>query len=597
MADFKTPDLAGASATFNAVLNKFDSIKAEVAAALEEEASVIAATLNTSVVEELTAVVRDLVPEIPALPNVNLQSEMTALLAISQDTVAGRLEFAAKQADLKSKFGDGLTAGGFDLDTLTTNAAAAQKAALTATTDISSATSALATAKATATSSLDTAFEASLKLDRSNIPNPTGLINNLSESSTSAISALSSQASATTALATVKGASTRIQDVVPNYELPAAGGVAFEKAPAVLQPEVDTVEEKVSTLLKNPKLSALVEEVASEQEEYERETPKVLPTEDEGAYAVSTSTREVTKTVVSEEEANSAQYDEPKIKKEDSATITTTVTTSEESVKEVSVTGGGSTVLRSNVAPAGFSRRPQTTYEKVGTVKTKEIPGTIKKETINWTDQSDNSGSIEVDVITLANKPIEVVRVSGKLDNANRRFRTIEAAGSKNIHGRDHYSIDKNGRILIGFVDSEGKAPLPSGKLRYGIWERRHKYGLSGTKPDKTTGKIPEKRKHIYKVTYKYNDNYDPSFNGNAEKVKEKGNPKSSGKFTRFEAEYADDGLKILKLENYRGRRMAHVQLGPDYGNQEAVMLGLSDSSAVFNAITKAKRLFREKSS
>ena len=53
----------------------------------------------------------------------------------------------------------------------------------------------------------------------------------------------------------------------------------------------------------------------------------------------------------------------------------------------------------------------------------------------------------------------------------------------------------------------------------------------------------------------------------------------------------------ILKLENYRGRRMAHVQLGPDYGNQEAVMLGLSDSSAVFNAITKAKRLFREKSS
>ena len=46
MADFKTPDLAGASATFNAVLNKFDSIKAEVAAALEEEASVIAATLN-----------------------------------------------------------------------------------------------------------------------------------------------------------------------------------------------------------------------------------------------------------------------------------------------------------------------------------------------------------------------------------------------------------------------------------------------------------------------------------------------------------------------------------------------------------------------
>ena len=234
MADFKTPNLAGASPEFNEVLSKFDSIKGEVAAGLELDASTLANTLNTSVVEDLKGKLGDLVPEIPELPNVNLQSEMSSLVNIDQTTVAGQLDFAAKKTELKTKFGDGLTAGGFDLDTLTTNATAAEAAASTAASNLTSATSALASAKETATSSLDTAFDASLKYDRSNVPNPTKIINDLSASTTSAVSALSSQASATTALADAKGVATRIQDVVPNFELPAAGGVAFEKASAVL---------------------------------------------------------------------------------------------------------------------------------------------------------------------------------------------------------------------------------------------------------------------------------------------------------------------------------------------------------------------------
>ncbi len=65
-----------------------------------------------------------------------------------------------KKAALEFQFGEGLTAGGFDLDTLTANATAAKAAALTATTDIASATTALSDARGEVTSSLDTALDA-----------------------------------------------------------------------------------------------------------------------------------------------------------------------------------------------------------------------------------------------------------------------------------------------------------------------------------------------------------------------------------------------------------------------------------------------------
>ena len=82
MADFKTPNLSGSSPELNEVLGKFDSIKGEVSDGLESEASVLASTLNTSVEGDLKSKLGDLVPEIPTLPNVNLQSEMSSLLDI-----------------------------------------------------------------------------------------------------------------------------------------------------------------------------------------------------------------------------------------------------------------------------------------------------------------------------------------------------------------------------------------------------------------------------------------------------------------------------------------------------------------------------------
>jgi hypothetical protein len=86
MANFTTPNLAGTNAQFNSVLSTFDSIKNQVVAGLEAEAADLIVNLTFSVVGDLVSQLVDLVPEIPELPNVNLQSEMSSLLDIDQST-------------------------------------------------------------------------------------------------------------------------------------------------------------------------------------------------------------------------------------------------------------------------------------------------------------------------------------------------------------------------------------------------------------------------------------------------------------------------------------------------------------------------------
>ena len=525
MADFKTPNLAGTNAQFNSVLSTFDSIKSEVVSGLEAEAADLVATLTVSVVGDLVSKLGDLVPEIPELPNVNLQSEMSSLVNIDQSTLAGQLEFENKKAALEFQFGDGLTAGGYDLDTLTTNATAAKAAALTATTDITSATTALSDARGEVTSSLDSAFDASLKLDRSNVPNPTALINDVSASTDSAVAALSSQASSFQSLTDARGAGTRIQDVVPNFELPAAGGVAFEKASAVLQPTVDTVKEEVSTVELNKKLEEANVELEKTLEEFERDTPKVLPSSNAGAYAVTKKAKKITITHIPDEGTVSSSAGEPKEFQEDGATVTSTQTTAENSVTTVTTSGGGETILRSNVTPHGFSRRPTHKKERVTKSATKDSPSTIKTEIRGWVDAV-SQGSVEIDIITLSDKPAKLIGVKGR-KSGSKGFKKIAAAGSLSNSRLDRYSIDKNGRILIGWADSNGNAPLEDGTFANGIWTRRTKYDASGAKKDKITGK---RDGAIYKIDYQYNDNYDPTFDGNEERVKDKGSPKQEDK-------------------------------------------------------------------
>ena len=120
MADFKVPNLCGASPEFNAIQTKFESMITSALDGLEGEASTLKSTLDTNV----NALVRDLksmIPELPALPDINLQAQLTSLSGLS----FGSGLYNSLLADITTKFGSALTTNGFDLDTLVLAAAEA----------------------------------------------------------------------------------------------------------------------------------------------------------------------------------------------------------------------------------------------------------------------------------------------------------------------------------------------------------------------------------------------------------------------------------------------------------------------------------------
>ena len=115
--DFKTPNLAGASAAFNSYATKLESIKDNMLSGLEAEASALAGTLSTEL-SELTSSLRDMMPAVPTIPDVNLQSKLTSLAGFTP----GSDQYNSLLSDVTSSFGSALTTGGYSLDSLVTSA-------------------------------------------------------------------------------------------------------------------------------------------------------------------------------------------------------------------------------------------------------------------------------------------------------------------------------------------------------------------------------------------------------------------------------------------------------------------------------------------
>ena len=118
MADFKVPNLCGASAEFNAIQTKFESMITNALDGLEIDASALKATLDSEI-DALMGDIKAMIPELPALPDINLQAELTSLSGLD----IGTGEYNTLLADLTSKFGSALTTGGFSLDSLVSDAA------------------------------------------------------------------------------------------------------------------------------------------------------------------------------------------------------------------------------------------------------------------------------------------------------------------------------------------------------------------------------------------------------------------------------------------------------------------------------------------
>ena len=120
MADIITANLAGANEKFNSLISKFDTIKSDLLGGLETEASALASTLGADLTA-ITGDLRGLMPALPTLPDINLQAGLTSLSALS----VGSDKHTALLNDITSNFGSALSAGGFSLDTLVSNASSA----------------------------------------------------------------------------------------------------------------------------------------------------------------------------------------------------------------------------------------------------------------------------------------------------------------------------------------------------------------------------------------------------------------------------------------------------------------------------------------
>ena len=100
--DFKTPNLAGANSLVNSIASKVDEIEGKVLEAtnLAASASDLLPKMELDLAD-LKAKTGLVIPELPTLPSLNLQSELTALTSLAP----GSAQYTDKLSSITSSFG------------------------------------------------------------------------------------------------------------------------------------------------------------------------------------------------------------------------------------------------------------------------------------------------------------------------------------------------------------------------------------------------------------------------------------------------------------------------------------------------------------
>lgn len=117
LRNLNVPNLCGASAEFNELLNKCQDIKAKFLSQIEADASALASELESGLQACETALSGLTLPQLP-IPSTSLQSELTSLIT----KTVGSPEYNSMLASITAKFGEGLTAMGKSLDSLVSDA-------------------------------------------------------------------------------------------------------------------------------------------------------------------------------------------------------------------------------------------------------------------------------------------------------------------------------------------------------------------------------------------------------------------------------------------------------------------------------------------
>ena len=115
MANFTTANLPGGNEAFNTARDKFSTMKDTLKSRMESDASTLASTLKSDLLD-FGDKLKTMIPELPDLPDVNLQAELTSL-----QELVGKARIDAL-ASLESKFGSGLSTQGVELDDLVNKA-------------------------------------------------------------------------------------------------------------------------------------------------------------------------------------------------------------------------------------------------------------------------------------------------------------------------------------------------------------------------------------------------------------------------------------------------------------------------------------------
>ena len=118
------PNLCGASPELDDILTKLEALESEITSQIDSAASAAAAAAATKVTTMKSAL-DDLALDLPELPPLNLQAELTSLLALPKTNIGEVIAYTAKLANIETNFGTELTSSGKSLTTLVTDATAA----------------------------------------------------------------------------------------------------------------------------------------------------------------------------------------------------------------------------------------------------------------------------------------------------------------------------------------------------------------------------------------------------------------------------------------------------------------------------------------
>jgi hypothetical protein len=113
MADFTNLNLEGANEKLNKALTDAKALKDNLLASAGGDASTILASLESKV-SDLQSSFADMIPELPTIPNINMQSEFAQLANFDITSP----QYPSQIANITSQFGPAMKAKGLDIESL-----------------------------------------------------------------------------------------------------------------------------------------------------------------------------------------------------------------------------------------------------------------------------------------------------------------------------------------------------------------------------------------------------------------------------------------------------------------------------------------------